>query len=70
MGLDTRFGDDDYESAGNDCASTKRTITPTALTNIYNVSFKANKLSQIISKKKCFSATNGLGYNCNDRSND
>lgn len=36
MGFETRFGDDDYEPAGSDCVSVKKTIEPKALNNIYN----------------------------------
>jgi hypothetical protein len=37
MGVNTRFGDnDEYESAGTDCPSNKKTIQPKALNNIYN----------------------------------
>lgn len=36
MGFDTRFGEDEYESAGTDCVSNKKTIQPRQLNNIYN----------------------------------
>lgn len=35
-GFDTRFGEDEYESAGGDCVSTKKKIQPKALNTIYN----------------------------------
>ena len=31
-----RFGDDEYESAGSDCVSSKKKIQPKALNTIYN----------------------------------
>lgn len=36
MGFVTRFGEDEYESAGSDCVSNKKTIQPNSLNNIYN----------------------------------
>lgn len=36
-GFDTRFGDDDYESVGSDCVSTKKKIQPKALSTIQNI---------------------------------
>lgn len=36
MEFDTRFGEDEYESAGNECVSSKKTIQPKALNTIYN----------------------------------
>lgn len=36
MGFDMRFGEDEYESAGSDCVSNKKTIQPKMLNNIYN----------------------------------
>lgn len=36
MAFDSRFGEDEFESAGNDCTSTKKTVQPKALNNVYN----------------------------------
>lgn len=36
MEFENRFSDDDYEPASSDCVSTKKTIQPTTLNNIYN----------------------------------